>query len=203
MKKEEIYKLKELLSVKTDKVSRAILNVIENRLNESQVFVEYMANVSIENRDENIYYIARDAARYLSGNIELGEWLPANLMNELSEMDNQENETEETECGSIILSKNEYMSLLRRIERLECRVGIRTRYSDGKRRDISGAPSDLIRQSDACKMIGCGKSTIKRWANKGLIIGYKDGIRILYSRSGLKHSKVVRDYMEAKENGEI
>lgn len=54
--------------------------------------------------------------------------------------------------------------------------------------------TDLINQAEACKYIGCGKSTIKRWADKGLIAGYTKGQQVFYSKSELDKSKVVIEH---------
>ena len=48
-------------------------------------------------------------------------------------------------------------------------------------------------------MIGCAKTTIKQWANKGLITRYQKGYNVYYSRRELLGSPVVKDYKDSKK----
>ena len=110
---------------------------------------------------------------------------------------------EEEEEETITLSLSEYKKLLRRLDRVERRLGLRVGSLEKvPRKDISEAPDDLIGQAHACRLIGCGKTTIKRWANKGLITGYQKGRSVYYSRRELIGSPVVKDYKDSKSNKE-
>ena len=109
----------------------------------------------------------------------------------------------EEEEETITLSLSEYKKLLRRLDRVERRLGLRVGSLEKvPRKDISEAPDDLIGQADACRLIGCGKTTIKRWANKGLITGYQKGRSVYYSRRELIGSPVVKDYKDSQSNKE-
>ena len=175
-----------------DNVSRIQLEVLETKRSESWVFNRYVRDVPEDERNETLFYAARDAAQFLAGKIGISSICP-----------DLEDEPEEEEEETITLSISEYKKLLRRLDRVERRLGLRVGSLEKvPRKDISEAPDDLIGQADACRLIGCGKTTIKRWANKGLITGYQKGRSVYYSRRELIGSPVVRDYKDSKSNKE-
>ena len=132
-KESEIKRAIEALRQKCDHISQAKLQVLEGARSEQWVFNNYV-KIPDEERDEEAFFAARDAAQFVAGNIE-------------------------------------------------------------SRKPISMAnATDLINQAEACKYIGCGKSTIKRWADKGLIAGYTKGQQVFYSKSELDKSKVVIEH---------
>lgn len=136
-----------------------------------------------EERDEEAFFAARDAAQFVAGKIGISAICP--------ELEDEPEEDEET----ITLSRSEYEKLLKRLERVERRLGLRSQINIESRKPISMAnATDLINQAEACKYIGCGKSTIKRWADKGLIAGYTKGQQVFYSKSELDKSKVVIEH---------
>lgn len=172
-----------------DNVSRIQLEVLETKRSESWVFNRYVRDVPEDERNETLFYAARDAAQFLAGKIGISAICP-----------DLEDETEEEEEETITLSISEYKKLLRRLDRVERRLGLRVGSLEKvPRKDISEAPDDLIGQADACRLIGCGKTTIKRWANKGLITGYQKGRSVYYSRRELIGSPVVKDYKDSKK----
>ena len=191
-KQSEINRAIEYLKPLVDKVSRLQVEILENKRSESWVFNQYVRDVPEDERNETLFYAARDAAQFLAGKIGISSICP-----------DLEDGPEEEEEETITLSLSEYKKLLRRLDRVERRLGLRVGSLEKvPRKDISEAPDDLIGQADACRLIGCGKTTIKRWANKGLITGYQKGRSVYYSRRELIGSPVVRDYKDSKSNKE-
>lgn len=175
-----------------DNVSRIQLEVLETKRSESWVFNRYVRDVPEDERNETLFYAARDAAQFLAGKIGISAICP-----------DLEYETEEEEEETITLSLEEYKKLLLRLERVERRLGLRVGdVAPAPRKDFSEAPDDLIGQADACRLIGCAKTTIKQWANKGLITRYQKGYNVYYSRRELARSAVVKDYKDSKNNEE-
>ena len=172
-------------------------DVLHNRMTESQVFDTYVSTAPGDERNEARFFAARDAAQYVSGRLTLEELIPdlpdgvwENLMRQ-----KEEYEAEET---TATVSLKDYRNLLKRVERLERRLGLRAEINKATRKDASEAPSDLISQAEACRLLGCGKSTIKRWADKGLVTGYLKGKRVCYSKHDLMHREVVKEYKLSK-----
>lgn len=181
-KKSEIKRAIEALRQKCDHISQAKLQVLKGARSEQWVFNNYV-KIPDEERDEEAFFAARDAAQFVAGKIGIGAICP--------ELEDEPEEDEET----ITLSRSEYEKLLKRLERVERRLGLRVgTVEKAERKDISEAPDDLIPQVEACRYIGCGKSTIKRWADRGLITGYVKGRSIMYSRKELDKSKVVIEH---------
>lgn len=177
-----------------DPICRIQREVLEEKRSESWVFNRYVRDVPEDEQNETLFYAARDAAMFLSGKIGISSICP-----DLEDGPEEKQELEET----ITLSLSEYKKLLRRLDRVERRLGLRVGSLEKvPRKDISEAPDDLIGQADACRLIGCGKTTIKRWANKGLITGYQKGRSVYYSRRELIGSPVVKDYKDSKSNKE-
>lgn len=193
-KQSEINRAIEYLKPLVDKVSRLQVEILENKRSETWVFNQYVRDVPEDKQNETLFYAARDAAMFLAGKIGISSICP-----DLEDEPEEEEEQEET----ITLSLSEYKKLLLRLDRVERRLGLRVGdVAPAPRKDISEAPDELIGQADACRLIGCGKTTIKRWANKGLITGYQKGRSVYYSRRELIGSPVVRDYKDSKSNKE-
>lgn len=124
---------------------------MQNRRSETWVFIHYVREVPEEERDPALFYAARDAAQYLTGKISISAICP--------ELDDEPEEEPELDDDAITLSRKEYEKLLKRLERVERRLGLRVGTTDrAPRKDLSEAPADLISQVDACKYIGCGKA---------------------------------------------
>jgi excisionase family DNA binding protein len=190
-KKSEIKRAIEALRQKCDHISQAKLQVLEGVRSEQWVFDNYV-KIPEEEQDEEAFFAARDAAQFVAGKIGISAICPE--LEDEEPDDDPEEEIKET----IILSRSEYESLLKRLERVERRLGLITHPS--QHRNISKAPEDLIHQSEACRYVGCGRSTIKRWAKKGLITGYVKGRSILYSKKELDKSEVVIEYRASMPN---
>lgn len=182
-KKSEIKRAIEALRQKCDHISQAKLQVLEGVRSEQWVFDNYV-KIPEEERDEEAFFAARDAAQFVAGKIGISAICP-----EL------EDSPEDVDEDTITIPRSEFDKLLKRLERVERRLGLRVgSVEKAERKDISEAPDDLIPQVEACRYIGCGKSTIKRWADRGLITGYVKGRSIMYSRKELDKSKVVIEH---------
>lgn len=191
-KQSQIDRAIEHLKSYNDASSRIQVEVLEMKRSESWVFNQYVRDVPEDERDETLFYAARDAAQFLAGKIGISAICP-----------DLEDEPEEEEEETITISLSEYKKLLLRLERVERRLGLRVGdVAPAPRKDISEAPDELIGQADACRLIGCAKTTIKQWANKGLITRYQKGYNVYYSRRELLGSSVVRDYKDSKSNKE-
>lgn len=192
-KQSQINRAIEHLKSYNDAASRIQVEVLEMKRSESWVFNQYVRDVPEEERNETLFYAARDAAQFLAGKIGISAICP----------DLEDEPEEEEEEETITLSLSEYKNLLLRLERVERRLGLRVGdVAPAPRKDISEAPDELIGQADACRLIGCAKTTIKQWANKGLITRYQKGYNVYYSRRELLGSSVVRDYKDSKSNKE-
>lgn len=192
-KQSQINRAIEHLKSYNDAASRIQVEVLEMKRSESWVFNQYVRDVPEDERNETLFYAARDAAQFLAGKIGISAICP----------DLEDEPEEEEEEGTITLSLSEYKKLLLRLERVERRLGLRVGdVAPAPRKDISEAPDELIGQADACRLIGCAKTTIKQWANKGLITRYQKGYNVYYSRRELLGSSVVKDYKDSKSNKE-
>lgn len=183
-KQSEINRAIEHLKAYTDAASRIQVEVLEMKRSETWVFNQYVRDVPEDERNETLFYAARDAAQFLAGKIGLSSICP-----------DLEDEPEEEQDENITLSLKEYNNLLKRLERVERKLGLKSQINRISRKLVSEAdPEDLMSQADACRYIGCGKTTIKRWADRGFLTGYKDGQRIFYSKKEIDKSKVVKEH---------
>lgn len=177
-----IQKVMAYLKDKDDAISAAQYNTLLNRMNESQVFSTYMASLPDEERNEDVYYAARDAARFLAGKLPLSAIIP------FAEDDDNDTEDDDT----VTIKRSQLEDILKRLDRLEKKVGIRK--VDRKAILANKTPDDLISRLEAIKWIGCGKSTIRRWALSGAIAQYTRRGNIYYSKSEIENSLVYQDY---------
>lgn len=191
-KSQEISKAIATLRKKGDKISMIQADVLKERRTEVWVFEHFVRDMAKSEQDEEVYCAARDAAQYLTGRIELAELIPGY----------EEEERVETEEEMICVSASEFKKLLKRVERLERRLGLKKEISVSKRKSVEEAPADdLIPQIEACKYVGCSKTTIKRWANNGFITGYMKGLKVYYSKRELDCSAVVKEHRMSKKEG--
>ena len=190
-KQSEINRAIKILRAKDSRISLEQADVISHRLDERSVFDKYVKNVSEADRNEELFFAVRDAARFLKGDISLEVLIP--WLDEVEEPEADEDEM-------ITVSAAEFNRLIRRIERLERRLKLPKETSAAKRKSVREAPNcDLISQVEACKYIGCGKTTIKRWANNGFITGYMKGANVYYSKRELDRSPVVQEHRQKQK----
>lgn len=181
-KQSEINRAIEYLKPLVDKVSRLQVEILENKRSETWVFNQYVRDVPEDKQNETLFYAARDAAMFLAGKIGISSICP-----DLEDEPEEEEEQEET----ITLSRHEYDNLLQRLERVERKLRLHQCNHEKISKKTSG---DLISQVDACLYIGCGKSTIKRWADRGVLTRYKKKQRIFYSKKEIDKSKVIKGH---------
>lgn len=155
--------------------------------------------VAEENRDEEMFFAARDAARFSAGHIGLEELIPD--VQNMTAADFAAIGTlgvVDEEGDTIMLSRKEFNRLLARIERLEHWTGLRRKAAPG---DCTPLPlpedadmDDLMKQNEACRYLSCGKNTIKGYASRGLVHCYRKGKFTYYSRRELdKKIRKLRD----------
>lgn len=199
--KQEINQAVAILCHKADRLSLAMATVLQGGMTEHQVFQKYVVEVSDTERDEAVFFAARDAARFAAGHIGLEELIPdvqsitaadfvaAGALGVVDE-----------ESDTIMLSRKEFNRLLARIERLEQWTGLRRKAAPG---DCTPLPlpddadmDDLMKQNEACRYLSCGKNTIKGYASRGLVHSYRKGKFTYYSRRELdKKIRKLRDIL--------
>lgn len=74
--KNEIRQAVAILTRKADRLSLVQAGVLQAGMTEQQVFQKYVMEVAEENRDEAVFFAARDAARFSAGHIGLEELIP-------------------------------------------------------------------------------------------------------------------------------
>ena len=185
-----------LLRQKGDRISLTQAEVLEKRLTEKVVFERYVANVPAEEKDEAVFFAARDAARYLAGGIALDEFIP-DAEGTLAESDIPELDSSDGEM--ILVSKRTLQNLLLRVNRLELMAGIRNNQMKIKRKSTTtgNMPDDLISQVEVTRLLRCGKSTIKRWADRGYVKKKKKDGRVFYSKKEIRNSQAFKEYLIA------
>lgn len=114
-KQSQINRAIEHLKSYNDAASRIQVEVLEMKRSESWVFNQYMRDVPEDERNETLFYAARDAAQFLAGKIGISAICP----------DLEDEPEEEEEEDTITLSLSEYKKLLRRLDRVERRLGLR------------------------------------------------------------------------------
>lgn len=185
-----------LLRQKGDRISLTQAEVLEKRLTEKVVFERYVVNVPAEEKDEAIFFASRDAARYLAGGITLEELIP-DAEDTLTESNIPELDSSDGEM--ILVSKRTLQNLLLRVNRLELMAGIRNNQMKIKRKSTTtgNMPDDLISQVEVTRLLRCGKSTIKRWADRGYVTGYQKDGRVFYSKKEIRNSQAFKEYLIA------
>lgn len=185
--KQEINQAIAILKHKADRLSLIMAEVLQGGMTEQQVFEKYVLHIAEADRDEAVFFVARDAARFSAGHIGLEELIPDvqsmtaadfNAAGVLGTVDE--------ESDTILLSRKEFNKLLARIERLEQWTGLRRKPAPGNYTPLplpAGADmADLMKQTEACRYLECGKNTIKGYASRGIIRSYKQGKFTYYSR---------------------
>lgn len=171
------------LKDKDDAISAAQYNTLLNRMNESQVFSTYMASLPDEERNEDVYYAARDAARFLAGKLPLSAVIP--------EAEDDDNDTED---DTVTIKRSQLEDILKRLERLEKRVGI-----SRETKPLHKAPADIMTIEEAAAWVGCGERTISRWAHKGCFTTYRNSGRGYFSKSEIENSLVYQEYKKKSD----
>lgn len=191
--KQETERAVAILRQKGDALSLVQAAVIENRRAESWVFINYVQNVSKEEKDEATFFAARDAARYVAGGIALEELIP----------DAETYAAAPIETQKLPVPEGTIQMLIKRIDALEKQVKtleagrkktVVRKQSLCKTIAIDQLKSDHIMQAKAVKYIGCVKNTLMAWARKGLINRYSNGGRFYYSKSEIDKNATIQAY---------
>jgi len=170
-RKEEVQCLIDALSAMPSKENDARRQVLELNMTEKQVFDEYVKNIGMEDRDENVYYAARDAARYLAGQLEATDIVPGikfpderNVMPEDTIMKFKNFSALITRIN--MLEKNQ-TRLEKKIIRLQ--KALKLKIEEEKINEGGPIGSDLVTIAAAAKFLHKGISTIyTRIKNKTL-----------------------------------
>ena len=170
--------------------AKAQWEVIEGKHTESWVFDKYVRDVHDDEKNESLFYAARDAAQFVSGKIDL-------------EMLFTGAEFEETEIKSEVPVPQGFLGmLLQRIERLEKQVRILKGMK--QKRSYRGASdyedNDFMTQTEAYKYIGCAQCTVIKWTNKGMLKAYRKGNHLYYKKSELDMNPGVLNFRNIKHN---
>ena len=183
-----------ILSKNGDKASKKQIDVLKNRMTESQVFQTYVVNVDEESKDESLYFACRDAAQYLVGSLSI---------HDLTGLDASEIKTCNAhywyvEEDTITLSRAEYDCLIERLDRLEQWTGLRRSEPHGScQSDVlpqNADMKDMLTQNEACRYIGCSKNTIKKYVSRGLLHSYRQRRYTYYSKTEIdKQIKILKE----------
>jgi len=162
-RKEDIQCLIEALSSTPNKENDARRTVLEMNLTESQVFNEWVKNIGMEERDENVYYAARDAARYLNGQLEATDIVP-DIVLPSAEYDIDED--------VISISVKDFNALVERVAKLE---KIMETFSHNESRVKKPNKDDLISIGEATRLYNVNYKTFLRWIQNGWLSAVDKG----------------------------
>ena len=177
-KKEINDALTKLMLMPDNAARRAQREVLEGGRSESWVFDKYVRNAPSEEKDEDVFYAARDAAQFVAGKLDLDAVL------EVNPLDDESEEVPE----SVTVSTNFLRSLLERVERLEHLMQVRTEI--GKK--YSG--KEELMQAEVCEYLGCAQCTIMRWTQRGIVKAIQRGRNLYYLKSELDNNPAVQAY---------
>ncbi|MFA6727372.1 MAG: helix-turn-helix domain-containing protein [Prevotella sp.] len=167
------------LKGKGNRIAKEQAKVLAKQMTESQVFEIYVANAG-ENKDEAVYFATREAAQYLSGKITIEELIPDHA--DITPVPVEDS-------NGISMSNEDFKALLARIDALESRVHQLESWTGKKRKAARREPApmpigfdkkDMLNQRSACTYLGVSKTTIKKYANMGLLRAYQYGRYVCY-----------------------
>lgn len=189
--KQEIKQAIAILRKKGGRIELVQANVLEDGMTERQAFEKFVTNVSDKERDENIAFAARDAARYATGRVELEELIP--------DMDKYPVvvETPAPKKERQTVSLQEFNALKRKVEKLEGFVDdlLKERRQRAEYQKLPETNrTDFIGQKEATELVGCSRETLGAWHFKGFITGYRKAGLVYYSKSELAASPVVQNF---------
>lgn len=191
-----------ILTHKADRLSLVQAEVLQDGMTEQQVFRKYVVEVAEENRDEAVFFAARDAARFSAGHIGLEELIPdVQSMTAADLAAAGALGVVDEDSDTILLSRKEFNELIKRIGKLEKQMDILCK-KHGKEVVYYQASDcqkdDFIIQEEAFKYIGCSKTTIHSWTKKGFVKGYRKGGHVYYSKSELDANPTVQNFRNLK-----
>lgn len=158
--------------------------VIRNCHSEKKAFELYVLKASEKN--ESVFYAARDAAQFVAGKLELETLLGTDVPQPVDEP--------EAEDDKIIVSKAYLEELEQRIELME----IKLFKIEGIRKLAQDDHAESLSFSEVCYYIGCSRDTLTRWTKEGILNAEKRGRYYYYKSSDLTNSSVVRTFIRNK-----
>ena len=204
-KQKEIKQAIAVLLKKGDPISLIEAQTLVERLTERQVFQKYVAEKSNDERDESVFFAARDAARYAAGHLELQE-----LMQGVECCPAEELQKEEVVQKTPVVSGEEMiqvslknfqdiMGTLKLLEKQVCALC-------GMSSDLSPATvaNDLMELKDVLEYIGCGSTTLRRWVKKAVLsTPYRRGSCTYFSKQELDNNPAVQRYVSNNQLKEV
>lgn len=178
--------------------------VLQGSMTEQQVFQKYVMETPEVDRDEAVFFAARDAARFAAGHIGLEELIP----------DVQSMTTADFEAAGALgiiekpkkerkeVSLQEFEALKRKVKQLEGFVDdlLKERRQHAEYQKLPDTNrADFIGQKEATELVGCSRETLGAWQSKGFITGYRKAGLVYYSRSELAASPVVQNFINIKD----
>lgn len=182
MKKEIIEDVLNALREKGDPVSMEQCRVIENRWTDIEVFNHYLAGKSDGERNMVTYWACRDAAQFVHGQLDVSALIPE------MEVTPSQDEEPDNEPGMVTLSRKEFNSLLRRIEKLERWTGLKRKPESPRLKPLpQGADlNDYVQQSDVCRLTGFDKKRMRGCVDRGEIKAWTKGRYVFYRRKDVE-----------------
>lgn len=196
--KQEIKQAVAILSHKADRLSLIMAEVLTSSMTEQQVFNKYVMEISEADRDENVFFAARDAARFLAGHIGVEELIPdfeSIPVEELSGATMQQVAGEVEMIEVPLQTFREILGSIRQLEEKMCALcGM-----NGNVRPIA-VECDLMELKDVLEYVGCGGTTLRRWVRRGVLPApYRRGTCSYFSKSELDSNDTVQRYIRGKE----
>lgn len=181
VKKEIIEDVLNALREKGDPVSMEQCRVIENRWTDIEVFNHYLAGKSDGERNMVTYWACRDAAQFVHGQLDVSALIPE------MEVTPSQDEEPDNEPGMVTLSRKEFNSLLRRIEKLERWTGLKRRTETARLKPLpQGADrADYVNQNEACRLLGISKRSMRGYADRGEVKAWQDRKFVVYLRKDI------------------
>ena len=181
VKKEIIEDVLKALRRKGDPVSLEQCRVIENRWTDIEVFNHYLAGKSDGERNMVTYWACRDAAQFVHGQLDVSALIPE------MEVTPSQDEEPDNEPGMVTLSRKEFNSLLRRIEKLERWTGLKRRTETARLKPLpQGADrADYVNQNEACRLLGISKRSMRGYADRGEVKAWQDRKFVVYLRKDI------------------
>lgn len=182
VKKEIIEDVLKALRRKGDPVSMEQCRVIENRWTDIEVFNHYLAGKSDGERNMVTYWACRDAAQFVHGQLDVSALIPE------MEVTPSQDEEPDNEPGMVTLSRKEFNSLLRRIEKLERWTGLKRKPESPRLKPLpQGADlNDYVQQSDVCRLTGFDKKRMRGCVDRGEIKAWTKGRYVFYRRKDVE-----------------
>ena len=188
--KELKYALKHLEQLPDSPERQAQMEVIRNCHSEKKVFDLYVQKA--EEKNESLFYAARDAAQFVAGKLELSTLLDTDIAETYTET---EPVAEEVKEEKVTVSKA-YLELLeQRLERLE----VRLLKIEGIKSLVKEKEPNSLTSGEVCYYVGCSRDTLMRWTREGTVKAERRGKNYYYPVEELMENEVVRKFIRNKK----